>query len=178
MTSTGHMTTTDTSTAATSSRPPMRTPLSLRALPDALPMPGSGTGDRSAGFPATPRPHAKELTGMTPGTNPGKGSGEWPSAESGGRSAVPHYAYAALNERPPATGHTIVDCPCCGRLVPPATDHDRVTDVCGPHPPGWRLCWCGHAWIPLSAPTRPPLTAETVMPAAKRSTCVEELRHG
>jgi hypothetical protein len=48
------------------------------------------------------------------------------------------------------SGH--VGCPRCGLVVAPASDTDRATDVLGPHPPGWRLCWCGHAWTPPCAP--------------------------
>jgi hypothetical protein len=47
-------------------------------------------------------------------------------------------------------GH--VSCPSCGLLVAPASDTDRATDLLGPHPAGWRLCWCGHAWTPSCAP--------------------------
>jgi hypothetical protein len=39
-------------------------------------------------------------------------------------------------------------CPRCQLVIPPASDEERTTDVMGPQPPGWRLCWCGHAWIP------------------------------
>jgi hypothetical protein len=54
-------------------------------------------------------------------------------------------------------GHDLVavsgraDCPRCGWSVPPASDIDRAADVLGPHPPGWRLCWCGYAWTPTAA---------------------------
>lgn len=48
----------------------------------------------------------------------------------------------------PATPPAGTSCPRCHQLVPPATDHDRTHDPFGPHPAGWRLCWCGHAWTP------------------------------
>jgi hypothetical protein len=117
----------------------MRTPLPLRTLPDAVSYAllghGDGTDEQPAERPET-RPYAKEFTGMASGR------------DLGGGPSAPSLADGNVDEHPCAAAYTIVDCPHCTRPVPSATDHDRVTDVCGPHPPGWRLCWCGHAWTP------------------------------
>jgi hypothetical protein len=129
----------------------MRAPRPVRALPDAslvarpgarpdappdsLLVHGYGTDGQPAERLDESRRHTEELTGVTSGLNPGDGPGA--RSQDDGNT-----------DRHPAAVVTIVDCPRCRRPVPPATDHDRVADVCGPHPPGWRLCWCGYAWTP------------------------------